>query len=314
MKRALIVGIDDYNDSPLNGCVRDAKNIEALISKHEDGSPNFDSKLITSDTEEVKRSSLRDAIDNLFKHEAEMAFFYFSGHGTSNNLGGYLVTQDAKKYDEGVNMNDVLELANQSSIKECILMLDCCFSGNLGALPQVNNLKTIREGITILTASRPQQVAIEGINGGLFTSLVCEALSGSASDLLGVVTTASIYAHVEPIFGAWEQRPLFKTHVSRPTPIRFCKPPIEQEILRELTSFFPQSTDKHSLDKTYEPTEDPKGHENEEIFKKLQKYCSNGLVVPDREDHMYYAAMNNKSCSLTPKGQFYWNLVKAGKV
>jgi len=24
-----------------------------------------------------------------------------SGHGTANNLGGYLVTQDAKSYDEG---------------------------------------------------------------------------------------------------------------------------------------------------------------------------------------------------------------------
>ena len=49
-------------------------------------------------------------------------------------------------------------------------------------------------------------------------------------------------------------------------------------------------------------------------MKILQDYCRNGLVRPDDEEHMYYAAMNNKSCSLTAKGQFYWHLAKVGKI
>ena len=39
-----------------------------------------------------------------------------------------------------------------------------------------------------------------------------------------------------------------------------------------------------------------------------------GLVCPVGEEHMYYAAMNSKSCKLTPLGQHYWNLVKSGKI
>lgn len=315
MKRALIVGINDYPKSPLNGCIVDAKRINELISRNQDGTPNFDCKVLTSDIESITRSSLKESLTALFKDEADMAFFYFSGHGTSNNLGGYIVTQDAKQYDEGVSMRDILDLANKSKIKECVLMLDCCFSGDLGTLPAIENgAAVIREGVTILTASRKTQVSMENKNGGLFTSLVCDALNGSAADLLGTITTASIFAHVEPIFSAWEQRPLFKTHVSRSTPLRRCNPLIDPAVLRELTTFFPNMDSSHKLDKTYEPEEKPKGHPNEMIFAKLQECRSKGLVKPDGEDHMYFAAINNKSCSLTALGQFYWHLVKANKI
>lgn len=250
----------------------------------------------------------------MFKGEGEIAFFYFSGHGTSNNLGGYLVTQDAKKYDEGVSMRDILSFANQSKIKECVIVLDCCFSGSLGQIPEINNSTVIREGVSILTASRSDQVSMEIGGAGLFTSLVCDALRGGAADLLGTVSTASIYSHVEPIFGAWDQRPLFKTYVSRSTPVRRCLPLIDPDILRELPTLFSTSDTPLKLDKTYEPTEKPKGHENEKTFSKLQKLTQKGLVKPDEEDHMYYAAMNSKSCSLTPLGQFYWHLAKSNKI
>lgn len=314
MRRALIVGIDDYDCSPLKGCINDANNVFELIKRNEDGTPNFDcKKLISSDTR-LTRSTLKENIEKLFKDEAEMAFLYFSGHGTSNNLGGYIVTQDAKKYDEGVSMSDILRYANASKAKECVIMLDCCFSGYLGSLPEIDNKAVIKEGVSILTASRPDQVSIEADGNGLFTSLVCDALRGGAADLLGSVTTASIYAHVEPIFGAWEQRPLFKTHISKSTILRRCKPRIDPDTLRELKVFFPVSDHKLKLDKSFEPEEEPKGHPNEKTFAKLQECRALGLVKPDGEDHMYWAAMRNKSCSLTALGQFYWHLVKANKI
>jgi uncharacterized caspase-like protein len=40
----------------------------------------------------VIRSSLKQAVDDLFRREADVALFFFAGHGTVNNLGGYLVT------------------------------------------------------------------------------------------------------------------------------------------------------------------------------------------------------------------------------
>ena len=55
MKRALVVGIDDYEVASLTGCITDAKNIQKLISKNEDGTPNFECKILTSDNEKITR-------------------------------------------------------------------------------------------------------------------------------------------------------------------------------------------------------------------------------------------------------------------
>lgn len=49
-------------------------------------------------------------------------------------------------------------------------------------------------------------------------------------------------------------------------------------------------------------------------MKDLQKLVSVGLVKPVDEDHMYYAAMNSKSCKLTALGAHYWRLVKDQRI
>lgn len=60
------------------------------------------------------------------------------------------------------------------------------------------------------------------------------------------------------------------------------------------------------------PSDVVKGHDPAKaaIFKHLQKFTSVGLVIPVDEEHMYYAAMNSKSCRLTALGYQYWRLVK----
>ena len=45
MKKAYIVGIDDYSGHPLSGCVNDANVVSELLSHNADGSPNFDVKI-----------------------------------------------------------------------------------------------------------------------------------------------------------------------------------------------------------------------------------------------------------------------------
>ena len=54
----------------------------------------------------------------------------------------------------------------------------------------------------------------------MFTSLVLGALDGGAPDILGHVSVPAVYAYVEAALGAWDQRPLFKSHVSRVLPLR----------------------------------------------------------------------------------------------
>lgn len=101
-------------------------------------------------------------------------------------------------------MAEVLQWADQSRAKEVVILLDCCFSGNLGNPPMVNNAKaSLREGISILTAGRGDQPSVETGGGGLFTSLVVDALEGGAADLLGNVSAPAIYSYVEAALGAW---------------------------------------------------------------------------------------------------------------
>lgn len=316
MRRALLVGIDDYNFARLSGCVNDATNMKKLLSRNEDESPNFDCKLLTAPGENITRAYLKEQIRELLEYDADVALFYFAGHGTFDNLGGYLVTQDAAKYDEGFAMRDVLSLANQAKkIQEIVIILDCCHSGFLGSTPEIDNEKAIlREGVSVLTASRSSQTAAEIGGSGLFTTLVCAALEGGYADVCGNVTVAAVYAYVDQALGAWEQRPLFKSHVSKLIPLRRCKPAVELPILRLITKYFPTPDYEFKLDPSYEPDAEPEDKDHETIFSHLQKYRAARLLEPVGEKHMFYAAMNRKSCKLTPIGQFYWRLVDRGKI
>lgn len=322
MRRALIVGIDNYPSNPLAGCVADAESMAQLLANHEDGQPNLQCRVLVSPPDRVTRRELRNDLEHLFSHEADIALFYFSGHGINvNNQGGFLVTQDASSYDLGVSMLDVLNFANTSPVHEAVIILDCCDSGAFGQIPAVGEDKIIlRDGVSILTSSGPRESSVETNGRGVFTKLVCDALSGGASDVRGEVNAASIYSYCDQTLGAWDQRPRFKANVSRLTELRLCKPQVELPTLRLLTQYFPTSDHEYGLDPSYEPDKRnlPPGsvlnEEHEIIFSRLQKYRAARLLVPVGEDHMYYAAANSKSCRLTPLGQFYWHLVKTNRI
>ena len=178
MRRALLVGINDYPSAPLSGCVNDANAMERLLRRHDDGRVNFDTQILTSDLESVTRARLREGLEDLFADPAEVALLYFSGHGTENDLGGYLVTSDATAYEEGVSLGDVLAHANRAThITEVAIIIDSCHSGWLGTVPAINNMHaSLREGLSILSASRSSQASLEEGEHGVFTELVCSAL------------------------------------------------------------------------------------------------------------------------------------------
>ena len=319
MRRALCVGVDQYPFGPLRGCVSDAERMAALLSRNEDGTPNFECKTLTAPvsgpTDVVTRTKLRQALEELLRPKADVALFHFSGHGTENNLGGYLVTQDAVRYDEGLAMTDLLKVANDSRADEVVIFLDCCHSGHLGQVPIINNQNSmLREGVSILTASRGDQPSVETAGGGLFTSLVVDALSGGAADLLGDVSAPSVYATVEAALGAWDQRPLFKSHVSKVVALRRCDPPIGLSILRELPDLFPVPAEDLPLTPKFEESYADKDEAKVRMFAKLQALNRVHLVVPVDTKHMFDAAMQSRACRLTPAGRYYWRLAKSGRI
>ena len=315
MRRALIVGIDDYDAASLNGCVNDAEAVAAVLKTHGTGAPNFDMRVLTSPPQNLTRAKLREAITELFATECDIAVLYFSGHGFVRSGDGFIVTKDAKEYDEGIAMTQILGIANSSPVKNRVVILDCCYSGKMGTPAVANkNVAELSEGLTVLTASRGSEVAMEQGGEGVFTNLVVAALQGGAADLRGHVTPGSVYAYVDQALGAWDQRPIFRTNVSQFTSLREVPPPVPLETLRKLVWYFPHPQDEHPLDPSYEDTVEGYDPNRAKVFKDLQKMEGVGLVIPVGEDHMYYAAMNSKSCRLTALGAHYWRLASENKL
>jgi hypothetical protein len=325
-KRALIVGIDAYDDpniGNLSGAVKDARAMEAVLGQNEDGSPNYDCRiLISPGPYAITKGFLRTQWDILFKDFDEEVLFYFAGHGTPTDIGGFLVTQDASDGDPGLSMQELVDRANQCKAREVLLILDCCFSGSLGNQASiqgnVENKAILREGVTILAASRPTQTSAEVGGHGVFTNLVLNALYGGAADVLGNVSAASVYAYAEQALGPWEQRPLYKSHASRLTPIRKCEPEVPLKIVRKLPEIFPDPMATLPLDPSYEWTIDPRNPKHEEIFDCLKFYRNSRMLrtvnkAVDLGD-LYHAAKHSTGVRLTGLGRFYWKLAKERRI
>jgi hypothetical protein len=317
MKRALLVGIDSYDQiSPLHGCVNDVNALTPLIARNEGGSPNFDCRAQTSEKGTVNRRSLLVYVDELLKPGADVAFFYFAGHGQQVENDVVLVTQDGGPGDWGVSMSEVLAKVQNSPVPEVLIILDCCFSGVAGGVPQLGSAAaTLRQGLSILTASRGDQVSWETSDGrGMFSKALCGALAGGAADVLGRVNIAGVYAYLTESFGPWEQRPTFKTNVDRLHELRLCSPAVPPADLRRLPDLFPTASSELPLDPSYEPTAYPPHPEHEADFLILQHCRSAKLLEPVGEQHLFYAAVNSKSCRLTPLGQLFWLMAKRGRL
>jgi len=324
MRIALVVGINYYeHGSPLFGCVDDAHAVKAVLERHDGGAVNFDCILLTGTgpSDRVDRGNLKDSIKKLFETEAETALFYFAGHGHIEVTGGYLLATDSKRGDEGVSLSEILTLANTSSATNKVIVLDSCHSGIAGTPPSTEQLATLSEGLTVLTASTKDQYATEENGRGIFTTLFVDALNGSAANLTGDITPGSVYAHIDQSLGAWEQRPVFKTNVRQFVSLRKVAPPISISDLRRITEFFPSPGFEFSLDPTYEPEMKgrdagmpPPNPENTRVFAILQRYNRLNLLVPVDAPHMWNAAMESKACKLTALGEHYRRLVEKDRI
>lgn len=317
MRKALVVGIDYYEKANrLHGCVNDSYAVKSVLERHADGTLNFSVKHVTasSDSDSITRRELKLFITELFKDDSEIALFYFSGHGYVESTGGYLITSECSDGDDGLSLDDVLLLANESPAKNKIIILDSCHSGIVGTPSTTGGKALLNEGVTILTASSATQYAIEEDGSGVFTNLLVDALNGSASNLLGDITPGSIYAHIDQSLGPWEQRPIFKTNVKSFTTLRKVQSPILLKDLKRIIELFCDPYLEFQLDSSFEPQSDCPNEENMEKFSILQKYNRLNLVIPVGEEHMYYAAMNSKSCKLTALGVHYWNVVKKERI
>lgn len=324
LRRALVVGIDNYSAlENLAGCVNDAQALAPLLARNEDDSPDFDVRTLGAPTVSgcVTRDDLLKALDRLFAPGVHMSLFYFAGHG------GKLVMrrmwswrpQMARGIPPGVRFSEVLDRINACE-QEVAVILDCCFSGAAGGFPAAMiPAAVLRQGVSMLTASRADQTSAETPDGrGQFSAYLEGALEGGAVDVLGHLTLAGLYSYLSEAFGPWDQRPMFKANVDQLQDIRRCNPAVPLKTLRELSAWFPAPDCVFPLDPTYEPDKRESAlephPEHEEVFAQLQKCVAAKLVEPVGADHVYFAPMKCQGCRLTPLGRHYRHMASKGRL
>ncbi len=316
-KKALIVGVNYYESiAPLYCCANDALAFSAMLEYNADHEKNFHSKVISAKDPNtlITRNRLKQEINTLFCENIDIALFYFSGHGHVENSGGYLVTSECIQGDDGLAMYELMKIVNDSPADTKIVILDCCYSGKLGVDLYDDTISEVGDGVTILSASAPHRRALEKEGRGVFTSLLIDALNGSAADILGKIYLESLYAHITPALSLWEQTPTCKLSISGLTLLREVAPPFPIVELKKIITLFDTAAQIIDLDPSFEPESASARLENTRKFALLQQYNRVNLVIPHEAPHMYHAAMWSKGCKLTRLGSYYWNLVKNKKI
>lgn len=130
VRYAIIIGVNDYKDNPLNFCVNDAIEVKkALIN-----SCKFDEKnifMITSDDTNSNKDitgKYLEAIRNIkvdFRANEDSILFYFAGHGSCNNNKSVVWLQESPYPIEEV-FNDICLL----NPKVQTYIIDSCASGS----------------------------------------------------------------------------------------------------------------------------------------------------------------------------------------
>ncbi|MEW6493237.1 MAG: caspase family protein [Cyanobacteriota bacterium] len=229
---ALVVGINTYKTPRLKSLRTPSENAEAIAQrlteygnfrvKRIPESVQKDNSLRVGRQTEVSLKQLRKAIEQLFLPEGgnipDTALLFFSGHGLRDDSRikkGYLATSDVNPDDEkwGLPLPWLRELLEKSSIKQQIVWLDCCYSGELFNVDE--HLKEADPGNQedrdrcLITASRGFEVAYEEISGihGVLTGALLKGLDPQERPD-GWVTTETLADFINKELKTETQRPL----------------------------------------------------------------------------------------------------------
>ncbi len=144
---AVVVGINTYEAmQSLRAPAIDAQAVAQLLEKYGDFQVKRFPEIIQDHTlgvgkkRKVSLTKLEEALVQLFLPVGETipytALFYFSGHGLRKSLGiqeGYLATSDTNpdRGNWGIRLKWLRELLQESPVRQQIIWLDCCHSGEL---------------------------------------------------------------------------------------------------------------------------------------------------------------------------------------
>ncbi len=225
---ALIVGINQYRSLPaLNAPAADAGAVAARLQTQGEFRVQRMPEVIKNKQASVGRKRgvtsqmLEQALIQLFKPKGKnipnTAVFYFSGHGLQRDAGiqeGYLATSDVDPDNGnfGISLNWLRRLLQQSPVRQIVVILDCCHSGELLSFRDAD--PGARAGIDrlFMAASREYESAYESLEGthSVFTRALLSGLNPYVQDG-GKVSNYGLTEHVSQQLRGELQQPLFES-------------------------------------------------------------------------------------------------------
>lgn len=226
---ALVVGINQYQSLPILGAAAaDAQSMAEILCRQGECRVtrvpeiiDTDKRLSVGDQMPVTTQFLETALVNLFKPQGvattTLALFYFSGHGLQRQAGireGYLATSDTNPDagNFGVSLTWLRRLIDESPIKQIVVILDCCHSGEIFNFKEVN--PGTQEGYSrlVIAASRAYEAAYESIDGtqSVLTQALLSGLDPCRVEK-GQINNHSLVDWVSTQLKTEVQQPLFES-------------------------------------------------------------------------------------------------------
>ena len=240
-REALVVGINRYpllrnqqtnRPQHLEKPATDAEAIAQILEKygnfrvrrlpelyHQEGKRGVDPNPAPANL--VTMTVLETAIAELFNPPGrsipDTALLFFAGHGLRKEQGGvtegFLATSDAKPHGGqwGVSLRWLRELLQKSPVRQQIVWLDCCHSGELLNFDEVDpgNLGKVLDRC-LISACREFEVSREQLQGehGILTAALLQSLDPER-DVDGWVTNYKLAEFINKQMSAELQRPIF---------------------------------------------------------------------------------------------------------
>lgn len=242
LRQALVVGINNYpwHKKNLETPASDAEQIARLLKNFggfeiverlpvttKQGSLRVDEKPLGE--QQVTSEKLERQIAKLFKPEGndvpDTALLYFAGHGLRKTCGGivegFLATSDAKpeKNIWGVSFNWLQRLLQSSPVKEQIILLDCCHSGELlnGKFLNFDEADPGERGQgrsrCFIAACGDYQVAYGNAEHGMLTSILLKGLNPQSREVGQWINNHELASF---IFQQWDNDEILQTFPQRP--------------------------------------------------------------------------------------------------
>ena len=224
---ALVVGVNAYQFlQSLKAPAGDAEAIAQMLQTYGEFRVQRLPEVVQAGQPKIGQSTpifLRDletALVNLFKPKGsnipQTALFYFSGHGIQKEAGiheGYLALSDANPDAGfyGLSLYWLRRLLQESPVRQRIVILDCCHSGELLNMLEADPGARAGTDRLFIAASREYEAAYESLDSdySVLTQALLEGLDPRYAST-GIVTGHYLTAWVSDRLKHELQQPLFE--------------------------------------------------------------------------------------------------------